>query len=661
MATKNLGQVSGVFIGNTPPDNIIMIWYDNTPSQMIHKIYDVNLSQWVVLDKNTISTITYSELVNIATSVGLSVGAWFKISDKANTLALAITSTKVQYIDSLGNLLIDDLGSNIQYHVTSSNLLIDDVAGVFDVVNKKLVFQFSEQSPDYTADDYILGKVKRNNIWSLAKYKLSSFLSKVTGNSITWNGGFFFNFGDAIKNVLDKSGGVVAKDTYDTDQQALSISINNVGEENQAIIQNANQAITDATNSTAIYNKTLPNDLVTGGAAIDAAKGDSLFTIISKIQRWINQFKWATGIKISSNFTKISGSQINNNDTVDSAFRKVQGNLDKILEEDIPEVIKKGFYDYVVDSDESLSALINNPDAHTVLIKNGTWNYDFGNSVENVIQLHSNTKVINCQPEAIINITGSVSLRVSGTTQSIVTYNPISSTDEVKEIKGLNLYITLRDTPVSAVNCFTICFNNLKNLYDCNILTFVSSGTIPRGYSNCKNLYNCNSLAEITDCYLSCENLKGCTGNANSICFYQCNNLEECYVSGIKTKSFLAFSACNNLNRCFTDLSCESNSGGTFSAFLSCKRLNSCYSKITQTNSFSSSLYCFDSCKQVNNCYAYSDLSKNNKVTGFKGCNQIIICVADDNVPTKYDNSYASFALTAGNECADTANGGFNK
>ena len=56
MSTKNIGQVSGVHIGSTPPVNIIMIWYDNTPSQMVHKVYDVNLSQWVVLDKNTIST-----------------------------------------------------------------------------------------------------------------------------------------------------------------------------------------------------------------------------------------------------------------------------------------------------------------------------------------------------------------------------------------------------------------------------------------------------------------------------------------------------------------------------------------------------------------------------------------------------------------------------
>lgn len=322
--TKNLGQVAGVYIGNTPPENIILIWYDNTPSQMRHKIYDPGLSQWVVLDQNVISLITYSELVNIAKNVGLSIGQYFQIKDKGNALALAITTTKVQYDDELGNILIDDLGTNIQYHVTSSNLLVDDVAGVFDTVNKKLVFQFKEMVPDFTADDYIMGKVQRNNVWSLAKYRLSSFLSKVTGNSISWNGGFFFNFGDALKAQLDKKGGVVAKDTYDTDMQKVNQDIANVGKANQQIIDNANKAITDATSDTAIYAKKSPA-LETGGEPTDAAKGDSLLTILSKFQRYITRFKYATGIRVSQDFTDaVQPEYVNNNDTVDSALRKIQ-------------------------------------------------------------------------------------------------------------------------------------------------------------------------------------------------------------------------------------------------------------------------------------------------------------------------------------------------
>lgn len=324
MATKNLGQVSGVHIGSTPPSNTILIWYDSTPSQLRHKVYDPTLKQWVVLDQNIISAITYSELTNMAKNSGLSVGEYFQITDRSNALALAITSTKVQYCDALGNILIDDLGTNIQYHVTSSNLQIDDVVGVFDETNRKLVFQFKEQTPDFTADDYVLGKVQRNNIWSLAKYKLSSFLSKVTGNSITWNGGFFFSFSDALKNVLDKAGGVVSKTTYDRDKEQLTTSINNVGKENQNIIQNAHDELIEATKPDSFYGTKLPS-ISTGGEATDIAKGDTLLNIVSKIQRYINKFKYATGIRISQDFTdRVSPQYVNNNDTVDSAIRKIQ-------------------------------------------------------------------------------------------------------------------------------------------------------------------------------------------------------------------------------------------------------------------------------------------------------------------------------------------------
>lgn len=279
---------------------------------------------WVILDQNIISLITYSELVNIARNVGLSIGKFYQIKDKSNALALAITTTKVQYDDSMGNILIDDLGSNIQYHVTSQNLSIDDIRGVFNESNKTLVFRFDEQVPDFTADDYLLGKIQRNNIWSLAKYRLSSFLSKVTGNSITWNGGFYFNFSNTLKNYFDKKGGVVAKDTYDTDMNQLNLSIQNVGKANQEITGNAAKAIADATTPTAIYDKQLPTALETGGEATDAAKGDKLIIILSKFQRYINKFKYATGIKVTSDFSPTDENiAINNNDTVDTALRKV--------------------------------------------------------------------------------------------------------------------------------------------------------------------------------------------------------------------------------------------------------------------------------------------------------------------------------------------------
>lgn len=322
--TKNLGQVSGVLIATTPPENTTLIWFDSTPSQRCHKIYDPALNQWVILNQGIISAITYSELTSIAQGVGLSVGKFFKITDKGNALALAITSTKVQYDDSLGNILIDDLGTNIQYHVTSSNLLIDDVAGVFDTTNKKLVFQFNEiTTPDFS-NDYILGKAKRNNVWSLVKYKFSTLLSTVTGNSLSWNNGLFFNFNSAFNAKLDQSGGAVAKDTYDQDIELLQQDIQNVASENQQIMDNANAAIAAATTDAQIYAKRMQAPQTTG-EAIDLAAGDSLQNGLGKIQRFINKFKFATGIRVSLDFNdNVPNSYVNNNDTVDSALRKLQ-------------------------------------------------------------------------------------------------------------------------------------------------------------------------------------------------------------------------------------------------------------------------------------------------------------------------------------------------
>ena len=69
-------------------------------------------------------------------------------------------------------------------------------------------------------------------------------------------------------------------------------------------------------------------------------------TIINKIHRWINQFKTAEGIKLSKNFIPASSVQsVNNNDTVDSAFRKVQKSIDDINENISGEFAKVGTTD----------------------------------------------------------------------------------------------------------------------------------------------------------------------------------------------------------------------------------------------------------------------------------------------------------------------------
>ena len=325
MATKNLGQVSGLWIGTSAPSNTSLIWYDSTPAIRCHKVYSASLSAWVVLDQSSISSITYTELKNLARGTGLTQGSWYKITDQGNILALAITTTKVQYVDVNNNFVIDDLAASATYTVTSSNLLIDDISGVWDAKNNLLKFSFTETAHDGNTDnDFVFGKKQRNGIWSLAKYKLSSFISSVAGNSITWNKGFFFNFLSALRGQYDVSGGVVSKDTYDTQKAALQQSIDNVASSNQAILNSAKNYTDGKTAANEVYSKALPS-APTAGTAIDIARGDTLSSVVTKIQRWINQFKTATGIKVGQSFSPSSErASINNNDTVQSALEKTQ-------------------------------------------------------------------------------------------------------------------------------------------------------------------------------------------------------------------------------------------------------------------------------------------------------------------------------------------------
>lgn len=322
--TKNLGQVAGLFIGLSAPENTTLIWYDSTPNQQCHKVYDVAKKMWVALDPQIVAQTTYSELVNNAKKNGLAIGKFYQITDKSNTLAIAIASTKVQYVDSIGNLLIDDLGTNVQYHVSSDNLLIDDLGGVWNKTTNKLIFQFSDLTPN-NSTDYLLGKARSGNKWVLAKFAISKFLSSVSGNSLTWNNGLFFNFKYAIASILDKEGGVISKDVYDKNLYSIQKSLSSISKENQTIIQNANKAIKDGTSDNAIFGKKNTKDIDTAAAPGDVIKGDTLFTIVSKFQRWINRFKYATGIQLSRSFADAKKQQyINNNDTVESALGKVQ-------------------------------------------------------------------------------------------------------------------------------------------------------------------------------------------------------------------------------------------------------------------------------------------------------------------------------------------------
>ena len=332
--TKNLGQVAGLFIGTTPPENTSLIWYDSTPSMQCHKVYSVTLGQWVVLDDNTISAVEYSVLRNRAQDPGLSVGQWFKITDKDNALALAITSTKVQYVDSIGNILIDDLSASIQYHVTHQNLLIDDVHGVFDVVNKRLVFEFSEVSAvNFLGDDYVLAERKVNNAWSLFKIKFSKLLSTTSGNTITWDNGFYLNFTSRFTALLDVTGGAVSKTTFDNTIASIRTDLTNVASNQQAVAEQAAAAVAAAVTDDMIFDKRLPEDPDVSTGPGDIIEGDTLQMIVNKAQRWFNSLKWATGIGLSDDYAEATQNfNVNNNDSVETAIAKLAGHVRALQE-----------------------------------------------------------------------------------------------------------------------------------------------------------------------------------------------------------------------------------------------------------------------------------------------------------------------------------------
>lgn len=327
-STKNIGQVVGLFIGTNPPSNTKLIWYDSTPNQNCHKVYDVAMKLWRALNPEIIAVTTYSELVINAGKNGLSIGKQYQIRDKNNLLATAITSTKIQYFDELGNIVIDDLGSssgsdNKQYIVTSNNIYIDDINGVLNDSNQ-LIFSFTDGTPNYD-NDYVLGKSRSGTKWILSKFSIKKFLSNVAGNSLTWNNGLFFNFANAIKGILDKTGGIVSWNTYTKQVQSFNTAIGNVSKENQNIISNTEESIASEVTDNKIFDKKLPINIDVTVAAGDIQRLDKLKDIIQKIQRWINQFKYATGIKLSRNFAEATSYQyVNNNDTVESAFSKIQ-------------------------------------------------------------------------------------------------------------------------------------------------------------------------------------------------------------------------------------------------------------------------------------------------------------------------------------------------
>ena len=81
--TRNLGQVSAIFIGTSAPVNTTLLWYDTSLPSPIHKYYDTSISQWVTLvpfavpDNYRLNDFSISTQTNVVFSSSLSSSNYF--------------------------------------------------------------------------------------------------------------------------------------------------------------------------------------------------------------------------------------------------------------------------------------------------------------------------------------------------------------------------------------------------------------------------------------------------------------------------------------------------------------------------------------------------------------------------------------------------------
>jgi len=285
--TKNLGQVQALYIGTSAPQNKKMIWWDT--AQNIHKVWDANTNDWIGLALNAIIVVnTYSELVGIASTTGLILGQFYRVTDM-NFLAFAISQTKVWYFDG-NNIIVDDLGSNKRYSIMQDNLYLDDVQAEWDATNKIVVFtpiERTNQDIDVN-NDYILMKTKdAGNNPKLGKTKVRNLLSSDANNSLKWINGIFFRFSDWITSILNQAGGIVGFNLF---QQSQAV-------QNQAILALSTQINGIET----VLPSTFDGDFT--DSEVNAQAGDTFIQALAKLQTKWNQLWTVTRNVVKSKTT----------------------------------------------------------------------------------------------------------------------------------------------------------------------------------------------------------------------------------------------------------------------------------------------------------------------------------------------------------------------
>lgn len=307
MATIDVGTVSGISIGTTPPSNSAIIWYDTTDK--LHKSYDASLGQWVPMSQAIVSQINdFNDLINKANLPGgLPIAAFYNVlkrdSDPSwNTMVWVVGQTRIQYVDKQNNIIVEDLagqGTTTQY-VASTNYFFDNVVATFDQKTSQLNFDFQQLTDNPALTDVLYGMRVVSDNPMLVKRSVKSLLSTSSKNSLGFVNGLFFDFSAAMSGVIvseqDNDTQVVGYKQYVVDYAAM----NKIFEQVEKIVtdwQNGSQTIIFSAKLTNVAPVTAtianPQDLTTE---------DDLMAALNKIQGWYNRLKLANGMSLSSGY-----------------------------------------------------------------------------------------------------------------------------------------------------------------------------------------------------------------------------------------------------------------------------------------------------------------------------------------------------------------------
>ena len=323
--TENLGQIAVLWISAYQPENNKLIWYDTI--SRIHKVYETSTGNWVPLNPQIVTNATLDDVRTQAQHYGLSIGKFYYLTD-VGSLAVAVSVTKIWYVDSNGNYIVNDLISTVQAYVNSDNLLIDGTKGVYDLVTGKLVFAFTTIENGELADennDYIAMRRKNGSVWSWIKLRLKNLISGENGNNITWNKGLYFSLLNSLREIVNHQGGVVGYDSYQSDKQQMTNSINQIAESNRTVLNAAKQYTDQETAAAKIYGKkhsgawnVVNNPPNTPNAAA------TLDEILQILVSWANVLQKAGKIGLDNDFAAAGKTgDISSADSVRSAIEKL--------------------------------------------------------------------------------------------------------------------------------------------------------------------------------------------------------------------------------------------------------------------------------------------------------------------------------------------------